>query len=157
MLDDRQQLDSVAKDQMISRSAGASAGCLPRRWSGVSKTNQRGHTLLCVNSQTISWRWLQEEELQPFVSVLRRADSLAVQRRLLSTRLSPSLATFTVEPCSFQPQVEALKPFVSVLRLADSPAVRHRAVQAVASAITVHPRGLGSGEAVIPADANRAS
>jgi hypothetical protein len=43
------------------------------------------------------------------------------------------------------PQEEALKPFVAVLRLADSPAVRQRAVQAVAAALTAHPRGLGSG------------
>lgn len=42
-------------------------------------------------------------------------------------------------------QEEALKPFVAVLRLADSPAVRQRAVQAVAAALTAHPRGLGSG------------
>jgi hypothetical protein len=52
------------------------------------------------------------------------------------------------------PQEEALKPFVAVLRLADSPAVRQRAVQAVAAALTAHPRGLGSG-AELPASCCR--
>ena len=90
---------------------------------------------------------MQEAAVRLF---MRPADSSAVWR--IRTSCDTCSADGISIWCTLQE--ESLKPFVAVLRLADSPAVRQRAVQAVAAALTAHPRGLGSG-AQLPASCCR--
>ena len=45
-------------------------------------------------------------------------------------------------------QDEALRTFVQVLRHCDSPVVRELAVQCIGQAIKMHPKALGSGDAL---------